>query len=342
MLIVTDDNAASGLPEMIGDCPVTCQGLGTELSSAPRIMVVDIDLYDIHKVERLRHLLKQRPEVLAVSVESSNHHARTQAYALGASTLLPHPLNIGDLKSLLDRENAALRTDPECRESVMQAANALNECFTALEAQTNLDMTQVKRSSEEIVGAIVAQGMARWLDAVRSNHESTFQHCLLVTGVATAFGHANGMRRRDVTLLTTTGLLHDIGKVRVPIEILDKPDALTPDEYAIVRRHPVTGYDYLTGQDADVPGEVLSAVRHHHEYLDGSGYPDGLSGSQIDDLTRILTVCDIYGALVESRAYKRPAAPEMAIANLIDLADAGKVERALVMALAKAVRVTVH
>jgi HD-GYP domain-containing protein (c-di-GMP phosphodiesterase class II) len=92
------------------------------------------------------------------------------------------------------------------------------------------------------------------------------------------------------------------------------------------------GYDYLCTQNIVGP-ETLQAVRHHHEYLDGSGYPDGLTAPQINDLTRILTICDVYGALLEQRAYRVPKSPEMALNILTGMARDGKVEYELVRAL---------
>jgi HD-GYP domain-containing protein (c-di-GMP phosphodiesterase class II) len=92
------------------------------------------------------------------------------------------------------------------------------------------------------------------------------------------------------------------------------------------------GRDYLCTQH-NVSPETLKAVRHHHEYLDGSGYPDGLMAQQIGDLTRILTICDVYGALTERRAYKAPKPPEAALDILTGMAKDAKVEHDLVKAL---------
>lgn len=337
MIIVSDTAEAGPYPKSIGHLDVEIQGIGA-LSRRPAILVISVDLTDLDKVARLREVLRDKPEVVAISVDLRDHHARTQAYALGATALLPSPLKLSDLHRLVVREAEAMRADEGCRNSVISAAGALEESFSALSADSNLDMPQIRQSSADIVAAIDARGMAPWLDTVRVLHESTFQHCLVVTGVATAFGHANGMRREDVMLLTTTGLLHDIGKVRIPAEILDKPGSLTEAERRCVRQHPRIGHDYLVRRGA-LPGQTLSAVLHHHEYLDGTGYPDGLRGRQIDDLTRIMTVCDIYGALVESRPYKAPERPHNAIRTLFAMADDGKVEKALVSALARAVHV---
>jgi HD-GYP domain-containing protein (c-di-GMP phosphodiesterase class II) len=93
-------------------------------------------------------------------------------------------------------------------------------------------------------------------------------------------------------------------------------------------------FETVTRKCARPPQSLtLKAIRHHHEYLDGSGYPDGLTANQIGDLTRIMTVCDVYGALVERRAYKAPKTPDAALDILIGMAKDGKVELDLVRAL---------
>jgi putative nucleotidyltransferase with HDIG domain len=107
--------------------------------------------------------------------------------------------------------------------------------------------------------------------------------------------------------LARGALMHDVGKARIPTEVLDKPGELTSIEVEMVRRHPVIGANILLLNGA-FDKEVVEIVTNHHEYLDGSGYPAGLRGSQISDLVRLVTICDIFGALVEQRAYK-PALP---------------------------------
>ena len=98
---------------------------------------------------------------------------------------------------------------------------------------------------------------------------------------------------------------------RFPLAVLDKPGRLDQRERALIETHPAAGYDVLKG----IPGvspEILDAVRHHHEYLDGSGYPDGLCAEGISDLVRILTISDIFAALIEDRRYRPPMPREQA------------------------------
>ncbi|HEX8206975.1 MAG TPA: HD-GYP domain-containing protein [Solirubrobacteraceae bacterium] len=105
-------------------------------------------------------------------------------------------------------------------------------------------------------------------------------------------------------------LLHDIGKLAVPKEVLDKPGKLTEEEWEIMRKHPVVGSDML-GEDASFL--VRAVVRHHHERLDGKGYPDGLAGDRIHQFARISSVADVYDAVTSERVYKAAAPPSVGV-----------------------------
>jgi HD-GYP domain-containing protein (c-di-GMP phosphodiesterase class II) len=126
--------------------------------------------------------------------------------------------------------------------------------------------------------------------------------------------------------------LHDVGKARIPLSILDKPGRLDPVEDEIMKRHPVIGYELLKDLSG-ISAEVLDGVRHHHEYLDGSGYPDGLTAEGISDLVRLLTISDIFAALVEQRPYRPPMSREAAYKVLCGME--GKLEGSLVKAFRK-------
>ena len=110
--------------------------------------------------------------------------------------------------------------------------------------------------------------MTAWLDDVRRYHEGTFQHCLLVTGVAVGFALDLGFAGADVKRLGMAATLHDIGKAHIPRSILDKPGRLDRSEEEIMKRHPVIGYELLK-EISGISPEILDGVRHHHEYLDG-------------------------------------------------------------------------
>ncbi|GJD77209.1 HD-GYP domain-containing protein [Methylobacterium gregans] len=150
----------------------------------------------------------------------------------------------------------------------------------------------------------------------------------LVTGLAAAFAQSLGLGEQDCHRLTKAALLHDVGKIEVPSAILNKPGKLTDAEMAVVRLHPEHGYRMLAGEGFGP--EMLAVVRSHHEMLDGSGYPDKLKGDDIPDLVRLVTVCDIYGALIERRSYKPPMSSSDAFAILDGMT--GRLDPAVVSA----------
>jgi HD domain-containing protein len=146
---------------------------------------------------------------------------------------------------------------------------------------------------------------------------STEEHTRRVALRAVEVGEELGLPASRLRGLALGGLLHDVGKLSLPVEVLCKPGALSDDEYAVVKRHPDAGVRLLRDLGG-FPEPALELVRHHHERLDGSGYPDGIAASTLDLDTRILAVCDVYDALVSPRVYRKAWSHERAIALLRD------------------------
>jgi putative nucleotidyltransferase with HDIG domain len=201
--------------------------------------------------------------------------------------------------------------------------------FSAALSGKAVDIGRAKCSAGKIADNIAEDGLSNWLETVRRHHEGTYQHCLLVTGIAIDFGLSLGLAKRDIERLHTAAMFHDIGKAKIPPAILDKPGRLDAGERALIETHPVAGYDVLKG-NAGISPEVLDAVRHHHEYLDGSGYPDALCAASISDVVRILTISDIFAALIEHRVYKPIMSREQAYEIIRSMH--GKLEMPLVTA----------
>ena len=132
----------------------------------------------------------------------------------------------------------------------------------------------------------------------------TGSHSQSVAILVEAIGQAMGFDAATVSQLRLAGLLHDLGKIAVPDRILQKPGALDPDEFAVLRKHPEDGYDLLQGLAVD---PVDRWILHHHEHWDGSGYPHGLAGEDIPIGSRIILVADAFDAITSDRIY-RPAA----------------------------------
>jgi putative nucleotidyltransferase with HDIG domain len=309
-----------------------------ELAIYPTL-AFDIDLGNTETVQRVRHLLAAltpHPRlVFAVDRGPRRHQQTVQANALGAHAVVTRPARLDAVLALPDRQGP---TPPRRGEhpSVHAGARMLGASFAALASGAPLDVTEAVDASRQLLSGVGQEGLHSWLETVRTHHSGTFQHCLLVTGAAAALANHAQMSEQTRVHLTMAALLHDIGKAEIPHSILDKPSRLTDEEFAAIRRHPGIGAEYLQRQ-ARVPGPVVDAVLQHHEYLDGSGYPSGLHGGSISPLARMLTVCDVYGALVEQRSYKPAKPPAEALYVLISMAQAGKLDFRIVRNFADAI-----
>lgn len=321
------------------------------LSTAPTL--IDVDLGNAEIATSLRdHLPKRGAHERIVAVDPKQRAERIQAGIFGATHLIARPYGVEEAISEIERalvlarrgEGAMGTLDrdlgrgrvplgvPE-RGSILAAETALTDLFTACLGDGEVDGRVLREAGDQITGAIAEAGFETWMDTVRRHHGGTYQHCMLVTGIAVGFGSELGMSPADVDRLAQAGLTHDVGKARVPIELLDKAGRLTDDEFSIVKMHPEWGWDFLKASGEPIHPMIMDGVLHHHEALDGSGYPFGLKGRHISDMTRVLTVCDIYGALSERRSYKPPMAPRAILEIMYDLAGKGKIERSLVRAL---------
>ena len=176
-----------------------------------------------------------------------------------------------------------------------------------------LDTQETKNAVTQMVGAItVNPNSMLWLANLRLKHERTASHCLNTAILCIAFGKHIGLSDVDLNMLGQGAMLHDIGKVRLPPAILDKPGALTEEELLQVRKHPVDGEAVLK-LTRQLPDKVLEIVRHHHERIDGKGYPDGLAGDQVPLGARIVGMVDTYDSLTSESPYHPAMTPADAL-----------------------------
>ena len=145
-----------------------------------------------------------------------------------------------------------------------------------------------------------------WSELLRLADAYTYQHCRRVAGYAVTLALALGFEGPQLAALRLGAGLHDVGKLRLPREVLNKRGRLSLAEYELVKQHPVWGLELLTG--TDLPEETRAIIRWHHEKRDGSGYPDGLAGDEIPLHPMIIGIADVYDALTTERSY-RPALP---------------------------------
>ena len=162
-----------------------------------------------------------------------------------------------------------------------------------------------KRMVEEILSC---GNVSLDLTDLRSYDDYTYAHSVNVAVYCGVIGMGMGMSESELGNLVTAALLHDLGKLQIPDEILNKPGRLTQEEYLIMKSHATLSYQIIS-ERWDISAHIKEAVLHHHENVDGSGYPDGLEGAQQTMFTRILHVADVYDALTSKRPYKEPYAP---------------------------------
>ncbi len=343
MLLITDrpgqgraanEVFAGGMTHVVGGAE---RDPGASIES--EIVVCDVDLDAPGAMAETTSVLELLRPSRAVPLLNLARHggerAMLHARAVGATVVLPPDVSeaqvLFTVRRLIERRRNATRRsgasdDVAMTNDIGRAGLALVELTSALRAGERIPTEGLERGSNAIIAAVSGHRLGAWLDVMHAYDDVTYQHTLLVAGFASALAIKLGLRYRAQRLVCKAALLHDVGKVRIPREIVTKPGRLTPAEMAIVRRHPRQGHAMLVRQGG-FDARILDVVLHHHEFLDGTGYPDGLSGEAILPLVRLMTICDIYAALVERRPYKGPMPHDDALGVLWEMD--GKLDRHL-------------
>lgn len=193
------------------------------------------------------------------------------------------------------------------------ADDFLTKPFSAPELRARVrSLLRIKRYTDDLESADdVIRSLALTIEARDSYTDG---HCQRLAAYATALGRRLELNDEDLETLERGGFLHDIGKVGIPDSILLKQGPLTADEYTVIKQHPVIG-DRLCGSMRSL-ARVRSIVRHHHERLDGSGYPDSLSGGNVPLLAQIISIVDLFDAMTTERPYQHAQPPERACEEL--------------------------
>jgi putative nucleotidyltransferase with HDIG domain len=177
---------------------------------------------------------------------------------------------------------------------------------------TPIDITNLLQNTKEILSKS-RNGIHVFdmLHCMREYDDLTFAHSLNVSLICNVFGHWLKLSEKDIEVLTLCGLLHDVGKLMLPPDLINKKEPLTDAEFATIKTHTVQGYQALKDQDVDIRVKYVALM--HHERCDGSGYPNGFKGSQIDSFAKIVAIADVYDAMTSARVYRPALSPFEAI-----------------------------
>ena len=198
-----------------------------------------------------------------------------------------------------------------------EALSGIHGLFDLASGNSFVTAHHVVKELNDVVDKLVEtvlskeSGMVHISD-LRSYDEYTYHHSLSVAVLSIAIGQEMGLSAGDLQQLGQCAIMHDIGKVMTPIEIINKPSKLTPEEFDIIREHAENGSKYL--QHEGIGNALIwNVVSSHHEKINGTGYPKGLERNEIPLFSRIIAVADVYDALTSYRSYRKPMAPAVAL-----------------------------
>ncbi|MFM9912634.1 MAG: HD-GYP domain-containing protein [Methylophilaceae bacterium] len=185
-----------------------------------------------------------------------------------------------------------------------KAKDAVSSMFHEVRMGKTMDATEAVAMVEEISASVMRNPSALIsLARLKTKDDYTYMHSVAVCALMVSLSKQLGLDKETTRQAGVAGLLHDIGKMAIPTEVLDKPGKLTPEEFIIIQGHPMAGYNILL-EAKGAPESALDVARHHHEKIGGGGYPDKLINGQISQLARMGAVCDVYDAITSNRPYK--------------------------------------
>ncbi|MGR6328384.1 HD-GYP domain-containing protein [Sphingomonas sp. XXL09] len=202
------------------------------------------------------------------------------------------------------------------RASVEQATQAITDLFEEARLGRAIGVETLNTTVDDLADAMTRDAAAMiTVTRLKDTDRYTYIHSVAVGALMMGLTRHLGYDEADVRVAGMAGLLHDIGKMAVPSAIVGKPGRLTPEELEVMRTHPARGHGTLTAI-AELDPRILDVCRHHHEKVDGTGYPDALSAEALSPFARISAICDVYDAVTSIRAYKPAWSPHTALARM--------------------------
>jgi putative nucleotidyltransferase with HDIG domain len=207
---------------------------------------------------------------------------------------------------------------PKIQQRVLDDTLAVyNQVAALIEADQPIDYAPVESACRSVVAAINQRQFRDLLQAVKNHDDYSYSHSVRVATLLSLFGHTVGLSEGDQLLLASGGLLHDVGKTFIPTALLNKPGQLSVEEMDMMRGH-VSATAKILKRGTKIPKGVVIIAANHHEKLDGSGYPNGLRASQLDELARMSAIVDVFSAITDRRPYKQAMTSEQAFRLIVE------------------------
>jgi putative nucleotidyltransferase with HDIG domain len=252
------------------------------------------------------------PLTASTPVEEDRHIDQVLAHTQEApkEPALRHPTP-ESRRSLADELDAArsicLAAESQVKELFMQA-----RLGRAIPQDKPIEVVQkITQSIQRNPHAIIS------LARIKTKDNYTYLHSVAVSALMIALAQKMGLSKEQTQTAGLGGLMHDVGKVHIPLSILMKPSSLSDEEFEIIRGHPEAGHHILQ-REQGFPSDVLDIALHHHEKVDGSGYPHKLKGAAISRYAKMAAVCDIYDAITSDRPYKQGWRPGIAVRKMAE------------------------
>lgn len=219
---------------------------------------------------------------------------------------------------------------------IEKSKRAIHSMFNELRMGKTCDVSGAMPLVEEIANSVLRNPDALiGLVRLKKADDYTYMHSIAVCALMIGLARQLNIDEDTTRELGLAGLMHDLGKMHVPSNILNKPGKLSDDEFAAIRRHPSAGANILREVN-DISGIVFDVVLHHHEKLDGTGYPDRLAGDQVSLHARMGAICDIYDAITSNRPYKQGWCPAESLRRMAEWCG-GHLDRAVFQAFVKSI-----
>jgi putative nucleotidyltransferase with HDIG domain len=274
-------------------------------------------------VHKLRRDAKLAVIPVVMMVARGNNGTLDAITQCGAERYLVNPYSrsalITTISDLLNRtvERGWKQLPPLQRQALTGTLEMFNGISNIIGKGEPILYRNVSDACRPLVDAVANHDFKGILDGVKDHDNYSYAHSVRVATYLSLFGSTLRLPKDEQVVLASGGLLHDVGKMSIPHEVLNKPGRLTTEEFAVMKGHVASSVQYLRGCPG-LPKGIITIAEQHHEKLDGTGYPNGLAGKQLDRLARMASIIDVFIALTDRRVYRPPMEAETALTLMVD------------------------